>query len=645
MSIMDVTDGTIDFKNAESIKPNGPVIHLKDLESAFSDKGNGPAARQITPVKDADGETVDAWDMISGFSIDMRKRVQEKNLQLDPETRAAQDQALTYFLKKTTGSVKVLAEPGVGKSVFTDSMAARFVAGDVPDSLKGYELLQINASALVSGTTHASALETKVNAMIALSQKHKIIWMVDEAHVLRGAGTHQSNTNDVWEWLKPYLTDGSLKMMALSTHYNWNEAITPDPSLNERFGLVRLEEPKGERLFSIINRWIKIQKLPAVSREVAEEIVHLSNEYNAAGAQPRKGVQLLEHIYARLEFHGHNREITIADTREAAQDMYGIDPADFSHERMLEKINHLRTLLDERIVGQEPAKQALLQMSINVAAGVQDKTKPRGRLLLTGPKGQGKTDIVRTAAEALNIPFVRINMADFKHSSQADTLRSQIAQAIYKNAFSLIFFDEVEKSDEEIQKILLTILDDGEITMRMDDSNGRKGGRAITVRLRNSTMVFAANAGSGYLSSLGKEHVGFQSETDRFSGKDLRIAVEQDGINELLLDRLDEIVPVSYLTKAQFGQVLKMHFERTLHEIQKSTGRSFHIENEAQMLNTMTQQNFQPQMSNREALRLIAKVVRNAAGNAVHQSSSTKSKVQMIFDGNGLRGLVCHDLF
>src|SRR4051812_5523927 len=106
-------------------------------------------------------------------------------------------------------------------------------------------------------------------------------------------------------------------------------------------------------------------------------------------------------------------KITVADVQRAAMTLYHVDEAAFDHNKMLQKYQKLEENL-KMLAGQQEAKDSLLSAARQVLSGVQDKTKPRYRLFFVGPKGTGKTEIIKLFADAMNLPTDnRILMSEY----------------------------------------------------------------------------------------------------------------------------------------------------------------------------------------------------------------------------------------
>ncbi len=169
-----------------------------------------------------------------------------------------------------------------------------------------------------------------------------------------------------------------------------------------------------------------------------------------------------------------------------------------------EKLLNLKETLQKRVIGQDEALQLVSDAIIRQRAGIKDQNKPIGSFLFLGPTGVGKTEVAKSLAETLfdsESHIVRIDMSEYMERHSVSRLigappgyvgydeGGQLTEAIRRNPYSIVLFDEIEKAHPEVFNLLLQILDDGRIT----DSQGR------TVDFKNTIIIMTSNLGSEYL--------------------------------------------------------------------------------------------------------------------------------------------------
>lgn len=576
-------------------------------------------------VQSVDGGDQNAWGLIKRFSRDLVEEARKANWQYtdDPDLRIVEDNILRGLLMPEGGSIKVLAPAGVGKSILIQRLMARIAKGDIPNSLKNYRFMEISPSELEAGTSRIGAIEAKLDAMKEMSKAIPLVWIGDEFHSFAAIGKHSKNDNNIFQSLKPDVASGVLKFIGLSTPDEWAAAFESDEAFDRRFIRVNIDEPTGERLVRILKSWIKKYNLEELSPDLLNEAIRLADEFSVEGAQPSRTTKLLSVLYSENQMNPG--EITRADLFSAAKRLWNIDPAEFTPQKRRERLEKLKASLGQ-LAGQEAVKEAIIDKAEEILVGMHDRSKPRYRLIFPGPKGQGKTKIVKIFSAAMGLPEDnRILMSSFSTPHHVDEMRSQIASYVVRNPFTVLFLDEFEKAHPSVQKAVLGILDTGFITYEV-----KVGGKPVskTLRLKNTTIFVATNAGQGYISSL--------KDRSELNESRLRDAMEKDGLDEFVLDRMAQIVPFFYLSKEEFNEVLRIHFEEALKEIEKNTRVKVTIANQDKMIIALSDKFFTPQMSNREASRIVESYIRRPIKNALISRDDMGSTLSMKWTGSEL---------
>ena len=223
-----------------------------------------------------------------------------------------------------------------------------------------------------------------------------------------------------------------------------------------------------------------------------------------------------------------------------------------------EKLLHLEDILHKRVVGQDEAVRLVSEAILRSRAGIADPDKPIGSFLFLGPTGVGKTELAKALAEALfdsEKNLVRIDMSEYMEKFSVSRLigappgyvgyeeGGQLTEAVRRQPYSVILFDEVEKAHPDVFNVLLQVLDDGRIT----DSQGR------TVDFKNTIIILTSNLGSQFLlDGIGPD--GEISEEARNQVNDLL----KHSFRPEFLNRLDEIVFYKPLTKSNITSIIDL---------------------------------------------------------------------------------------
>lgn len=236
-----------------------------------------------------------------------------------------------------------------------------------------------------------------------------------------------------------------------------------------------------------------------------------------------------------------------------------------------EKLLKLADRLHERVVGQDQAVSAVADAVLRSRAGLQDPTKPLGSFLFLGPTGVGKTELAKALAENLfdsEDHMVRIDMSEYMEKESVSRLvgaapgyvgyeeGGQLTEAVRRNPYTIVLFDEVEKAHPDVFNLLLQVLDDGRLT----DSQGR------TVDFKNTILIMTSNLGSDILLQGTDSHGDLTAEAKQQVARLL-----QSHFRPEFLNRIDETIMFTPLTLADVQQIvvkLVHHLAVRLHEQQ-----------------------------------------------------------------------------
>lgn len=155
--------------------------------------------------------------------------------------------------RKTKNNVILLGEPGVGKTAIVEGLAERIVKNDVPTSLQGKEVYELDMGALVAGAKYRGEFEERLKAVLNKIKESngKIILFIDEIHLIVGAGK-SDGALDASNMLKPMLARGEIDCIGATTLNEYREYIEKDRALERRFQPVMVGEPTVADTISIL---------------------------------------------------------------------------------------------------------------------------------------------------------------------------------------------------------------------------------------------------------------------------------------------------------------------------------------------------------------------------------------------------------
>ena len=213
-----------------------------------------------------------------------------------------------------------------------------------------------------------------------------------------------------------------------------------------------------------------------------------------------------------------------------------------------EKVLNLEENMKKRVKGQDKALKLVSEAIIRSRSGIKDENRPIGSFIFLGPTGVGKTEVARTLAYELfddEKHMIRIDMSEYMESHSVARLigappgyvgydeGGQLTEAVRRNPYSIVLFDEIEKAHKDIFNVLLQILDDGRIT----DGHGR------TVDFKNTIIIMTSNLGSEYV-------------LDGEVGDDVITSELKTHFRPEFINRIDEIIVFNSLSKDVIYEIL-----------------------------------------------------------------------------------------
>ena len=184
----------------------------------------------------------DTSNVLEKYGRDITKSVRDGKI--DPVIgRDEEIRSITQILsRKTKNNPVLIGEPGVGKTAIVEGLAARIVKGDVPDSLKGKTIWELDMGSLIAGAKYKGEFEERLKAVLkkVTDSDGSIIMFIDEIHMIVGSG---EGTVDTSNMLKPSLARGEIKLIGATTLNEYRKYIEKDGALESRFQRVQVKEP------------------------------------------------------------------------------------------------------------------------------------------------------------------------------------------------------------------------------------------------------------------------------------------------------------------------------------------------------------------------------------------------------------------
>lgn len=357
----------------------------------------------------------------------------------------------------------LIGEPGVGKTAVVEGLAQRIVSEDVPESLLGKRILNLDLSGMVAGSKYRGEFEERIKKVInEVKEAGNIILFMDEIHTMIGAGGAEGSM-DAANILKPALSRGEIQLIGATTMEEYRKYFEKDAALERRFQPVKIMEPTVNETIDILNGIKKnYEKHHGVTimDDAVVSAAKLSERYINDRSLPDKAIDCLDEAASRVSINATGKStehkklekdikilkeereeaIIAGDVEKALVKKEQLEKANKKLARLekqwkanklkgnkcvtseevaqvislwtkiplnkletteSERLRKLEEVLHNRVVGQSEAVTAVAKAIRRGRIGIKDPKRPIGSFLFLGPTGVGKTELSKALAEAM----------------------------------------------------------------------------------------------------------------------------------------------------------------------------------------------------------------------------------------------------
>ncbi len=248
---------------------------------------------------------------LSKFSRNLTKLAREDKL--DPVIGRDREimRVIEILARRTKNNPILIGEPGTGKTAIAEGLAIRMAKGDVPESLKGKDLVLLDIGLLVAGTKYRGEFEERLKSIMKEIEQSEgsVIVFIDEIHTIIGAGGGEG-TMDAANMLKPALARGDFRAIGATTLNEFQKHFEKDPALVRRFQSVYINEPSEEDAISILRGLKSKYELfhgVRITDDAILAAVNLSVRYITNRFLPDKAVDLIDEAASMLKISLENK--------------------------------------------------------------------------------------------------------------------------------------------------------------------------------------------------------------------------------------------------------------------------------------------------------------------------------------------------
>ncbi len=516
------------------------------------------------------------------------------------------EQTVEVLSRRGKNNPVLIGEAGVGKTAIVEGIAERIVADDVPQTLAGKRVVQLEMSAVVAGTRYRGDFEERLRRIIDEISEHaeQLIVFIDELHTVVGAGSGAEGGMDAGNMLKPALARGELHIIGATTLDEYRKSIEKDAALARRFQPILVPEPTIDDALAILrglrDRYEAHHQV-RYTDDALDAAVELSDRYITDRYLPDKAIDLIDQAGARVrlriktpgkelrdlerraeELHRDKDqavaseqyehasrlrdqidevqrqvkeltkeetavpEVTVNDIAEVISRATGVPVQQLTEEEK-ERLLRLERFLHERVIGQDEAVEAVAEAIRRSRAGLGDPQRPVGSFLFLGPTGVGKTELARTLADALfgsEDRLIRLDMSEFQERHTVSRLVG--APPGY------VGYEEAGQLTEAVRRrpYSIVLLDEIEkahadvfnILLQVLDDGRLTDGQGRTVDFKNTILIMTSNLGSDLVTRRGTT-LGFTGDAASSDSG------QEQALQEQLMRRLRESFRPEFLNR------------------------------------------------------------------------------------------------
>ncbi len=606
------------------------------------------------------------------FSRDLTQLAREDRLDPIIGREKEIERVIQILARRKKNNPVLIGEAGVGKTAIVEGLAQRIVDSRIPSVLKNKRVLALDMAAIVAGTKYRGQFEERLKAIVnEITAQGDSIIFIDELHTIVGAGAAEGSI-DASNILKPALARGELQCIGATTLEEYRRHIEKHSALERRFQPIIVEPPSVEETIRILlglKEKYELHHKIIYTDGAIKTAAYLADRYITDRFLPDKAIDIideagsrvkllratvnpeLEDLEKKIEKVRKNKEEAIksqkyekaAELRDEQKNLIDtlknkrkewekqgnfpvVNEEDIAYvvaswssvpvtkleENEQQKLLKMEEEIRQRIVGQEPAIEAIAKAIRRSRAGIKDPRRPIGSFIFLGPTGVGKTELARVLARFMfgnEDALVRFDMSEYMEKFNVSRLvgappgyvgyeeGGQLTEKIRRKPYSVVLFDEIEKAHPDVFNILLQILEDGQLT----DSLGRR------VNFKNAVIIMTSNIATAEIKKAAS--LGFQSKSELETYdkvKEKLLAEVKRVFRPEFLNRIDEIIVFNSLDRTQMEKIIDIQMVDIAERL-KENRLFIHLDKSAKEL--LVEQGFDPEFGARPIKRAIRRLL------------------------------------
>jgi ATP-dependent Clp protease ATP-binding subunit ClpA len=466
------------------------------------------------------------------------------------ELRETEVAELGRLLKEAEQRPVLLVGPRmVGKTALVHEHVYRQVSQHASPFLDRKNVWLLSPARLISGMSYVGQWENRLLAILKEARRRDHVLYFDDLLGLFLAGKTGQGSLSVADVLKQYLERREVRVVAEITPEGLRVLREQDRGFADLFHLLPLSEPDESatlRILIAVQRQLESQQRCRFALDVLPTVLDLQHRYGRDTAFPGKAASFLRRLAVKFRGQDVTRDAALGEFHQQS----GL-ALDFLKREVRLELSTVLEALAKLVMGQRPALEAAARVIAIAKARLNDPDRPLASFLFLGPTGVGKTQCAKALATYLfggEERLLRIDLNEYGEPGATARLvgtfnqpEGLLTNAIRRQPFAVVLFDEFEKAHPEVFDLLLQILGEG----RLSDSLGR------TADFTNALVVLTSNLGVREAES----QLGFQP--DARASEAAYIRVVERFLRPELFNRLDHVIPFRRLARDEIRDIAR----------------------------------------------------------------------------------------
>lgn len=534
----------------------------------------------------------DTWSVMGQYCEDLTEQAKMGKIHDAVGRDKEIDSMINILSRNGKGNPCAIGDAGVGKTALVEGLAYRIAKGDVPEDFKNKRIIKVNMVSLIAGKSYnrGDGAVGRIRALFdSAAEDPNIILFMDEYHQIV-----QCNAAELF---KTFLDRGNIKIIAATTAAEYKKYIAKDPALERRFTKVFVREPNELETYNILKgiKNVLVGDNVEISDELLMTTVKLTGKYMRNRTYPDKAIDVVASAAKAVLRKNSNSANPLGVLTITEKDIISVISSDTNiplgdvSENESKSLDSLEKRIGDCVKGQSEAVKSVSEAIRRSRAGISENSKPRASFLFTGTSGVGKTLLAHHAGKE----FGNIIKVDLEQGCSKDSFMEKV----WKDPYSVVVFDKIEKADSHMISVLSSILENGYAF----DASGNK------VDFTNTIIIMTTNVGE-------KSILNFSDKEDRVALKKRITTEAEDFFGTTFVNHIDEIIIFNKLNSDSYREIAKMLLDLLDHNMKD---KKINIKFDESVINYISSMNINHSSGAYQLKKLIREQIEKPVANMI----------------------------